>query len=489
MDAPAAPALVRQSSFSTEVWGTVSGVMQDHDVKMQEMLMSWFQSVSMEQAPAQLPQINQTLVESSVLFAKQHVDVLSSLWDAYDTDGDGELCFEELSKMELHCARQVKRLAFEDIQNSADAQLATVKAQVAAQGLFSQPARTPDEFDSLGEELMAREIKPQLTAMITKAKAEVMAAEWSEESHEKHVKEVFAAIDTDGTGKIGKEAFLSRYMSTHINTFMEAMCTQIGVDMSSVDLTPLQEAPPPALTRSNSFSSELWSPLLLAMKGRVEQLQTQLMTGLQALGAGLSEQAVEQQIRTLNRTLRESAKAFAYEQVGATNALWDKYDTDGDGVLSVAEISKMLAHMTQANYHEMENQISGLVSQQMALVRTDLKNQGLFEQPASKEQYASLGEELMAEKVAGECQDMVMQMKAQGIAQMQQVDDPEVLAAAAQAVHEQLDTDHDGKVTRDEFVRKFVSVQISEILRESYTMLGVDSSKFEFDFELEFEET
>eukprot|EP00656_Telonema_subtile_P050221 TRINITY_DN6455_c0_g1_i2.p1 TRINITY_DN6455_c0_g1~~TRINITY_DN6455_c0_g1_i2.p1 ORF type:complete len:150 (+),score=57.44 TRINITY_DN6455_c0_g1_i2:239-688(+) len=149
----------------------------------------------------------------------------------------------------------------------------------------------------------------------------------------------------------------------------------------------------------------------------------------------------------------------------------------------------MLAHMTQANYHEMENQISGLVSQQMALVRTDLKNQGLFEQPASKEQYASLGEELMAEKVAGECQDMVMQMKAQGIAQMQQVDDPEVLAAAAQAVHEQLDTDHDGKVTRDEFVRKFVSVQISEILRESYTMLGVDSSKFEFDFELEFEET
>ena len=29
-----------------------------------------------------------------------------------------------------------------------------------------------------GEELMAREIKPQLTAMITKAKAEVMAAEW-----------------------------------------------------------------------------------------------------------------------------------------------------------------------------------------------------------------------------------------------------------------------------------------------------------------------
>jgi len=226
--------LVRSNSYSAEVWTPVITALKTHNEALQQRVLEMFQGVGPDQMTAVCRESNKAMMVSAQEFAQQNVEIMTSLWDEYDKDGDGFLSVDELSSMQRHGLQRSMDDVDANIQLGVDGYFQGVKVGYTSQGLYDMPANDP-AYSSLGEETFATEVLPQREAIVQQA-TEVAMAKFQEllkpEELEHRVRDLWNAMDTNGDSVVTKDEFINMYLAHQVQVQMQEMYTAIGIDIS-----------------------------------------------------------------------------------------------------------------------------------------------------------------------------------------------------------------------------------------------------------------
>lgn len=234
--------LVTSNSYSAEVWTPVVTALKTHNEELQQKVLEMFQGVGPDQMAAVCRESNKAMVVSSQEFAQQNVEIMTSLWDEYDKDGDGFLTVDELSKMQRHSLQRSMDDVAANIQLGVDGYFQGVKVGYTNQGLYDMPASGlygPDAYSSLGEETFATQVLPQRELIVIQA-TEIAMAKFEElmkpEELERRVRDLWNAMDTNGDSVVTKDEFINMYLAHQVQVQLQEVYTAIGIDISEPTL-------------------------------------------------------------------------------------------------------------------------------------------------------------------------------------------------------------------------------------------------------------
>jgi len=234
--------LVTSNSYSAEVWTPVVTALKTHNEELQQKVLEMFQGVGPDQMAAVCRESNKAMVVSSQEFAQQNVEIMTSLWDEYDKDGDGFLTVDELSKMQRHGLQRSMDDVAANIQLGVDGYFQGVKVGYTNQGLYDMPASGlygPDAYSSLGEETFATQVLPQRELIVIQA-TEIAMAKFEElmkpKELERRVRDLWNAMDTNGDSVVTKDEFINMYLTHQVQVQLQEVYTAIGIDISEPTL-------------------------------------------------------------------------------------------------------------------------------------------------------------------------------------------------------------------------------------------------------------
>jgi len=234
--------LVTSNSYSAEVWTPVVTALKTHNEELQQKVLEMFQGVGPDQMAAVCRESNKAMVVSSQEFAQQNVEIMTSLWDEYDKDGDGFLTVDELSKMQRHGLQRSMDDVAANIQLGVDGYFQGVKVGYTTQGLYDMPASGlygPDAYSSLGEETFATQVLPQRELIVIQA-TEIAMAKFEElmkpKELERRVRDLWNAMDTNGDSVVTKDEFINMYLAHQVQVQLQEVYTAIGIDISEPTL-------------------------------------------------------------------------------------------------------------------------------------------------------------------------------------------------------------------------------------------------------------
>jgi len=234
--------LVTSNSYSAEVWTPVVTALKTHNEELQQTVLEMFQGVGPDQMAAVCRESNKAMVVSAQEFAQQNVEIMTSLWDEYDKDGDGFLTVDELSKMQRHSLQRSMDDVAANIQLGVDGYFQGVKVGYTNQGLYDMPASGlygPDAYSSLGEETFATQVLPQRELIVIQS-TEVAMAKFEEmlkpEELEQRVRDLWNAMDTNGDSVVTKDEFINMYLAHQVQVQMQEVYTAMGIDISEPTL-------------------------------------------------------------------------------------------------------------------------------------------------------------------------------------------------------------------------------------------------------------
>jgi len=234
--------LVTSNSYSAEVWTPVVTALKTHNEELQQKVLEMFQGVGPDQMAAVCRESNKAMVVSSQEFAQQNVEIMTSLWDEYDKDGDGFLTVDELSKMQRHGLQRSMDDVAANIQLGVDGYFQGVKVGYTNQGLYDMPASGlygPDAYSSLGEETFATQVLPQRELIVIQA-TEIAMAKFEElmkpKGLERRVRDLWNAMDTNGDSVVTKDEFINMYLTHQVQVQLQEVYTAIGIDISEPTL-------------------------------------------------------------------------------------------------------------------------------------------------------------------------------------------------------------------------------------------------------------
>eukprot|EP00658_Telonema_sp_P-2_P041681 TRINITY_DN29846_c0_g1_i1.p1 TRINITY_DN29846_c0_g1~~TRINITY_DN29846_c0_g1_i1.p1 ORF type:complete len:456 (-),score=137.29 TRINITY_DN29846_c0_g1_i1:214-1581(-) len=438
-------------------------------------MIEWFGEVPPDEIRHRLKQIYKKLVETSKQFATEHTDVLSRLWDEYDVNGDGALSLDELVRFRRHS------LQFDEEQIRAQGdQMAAmyeqgVKIELMREGLYSQAATNSSKYDSRGQEILETQLAEHKKALATATQEQIdqIIEMGGDDQLAKAAQECLKQLDANGDGTVSKADFLEMFLPLSVSAVVTSLCAELGIDVDEVDLDgPAPETGGPLLVRSNSFSEHMWTPLAQAKFDfflKIGELFTQTLSGLQQPA---DEESVLPKLEVFGRQVLEQARQFGSQHVELTQKLWEKYDEDGDGQLSIQELEKLCVHAIRAMCMDMQVRATKDVEDQVEAAKAALTQQGLFDQPSQDSEFSSLGEEILQERILVERGAALLQIKAAMVVKTENA--TQIAKEQADDVFKCLDADKDGVVSREDFNKSFLENYIlKDGLKEVFTNLGL----------------
>lgn len=214
-----------------------------------------------------------------------------------------------------------------------------------------------------------------------------------------------------------------------------------------------------ALVRTNSYSADIWAPVTDAMVKCSETLQTDILETLQ----GVSQEELPEALKASNKTIIEGAKTFSNQNSEIMIDLWDQYDTNADGFLSIEELTKMQRHALQKTMDDLPKNIDTALDGFFKGYEIGLRA------AVPEDQVVAQLEEMKSQRDA-----MYEAAKAEALAQLEKTLEPETFAKNIEDLWQAMDTNNDGQVTRDEFINMYLTHQVEIGMKQAYQQLGID---------------
>eukprot|EP00658_Telonema_sp_P-2_P065840 TRINITY_DN5499_c0_g2_i5.p1 TRINITY_DN5499_c0_g2~~TRINITY_DN5499_c0_g2_i5.p1 ORF type:complete len:236 (+),score=81.62 TRINITY_DN5499_c0_g2_i5:199-906(+) len=222
--------------------------------------------------------------------------------------------------------------------------------------------------------------------------------------------------------------------------------------------------------RDSSYSVDIWQSLTAKLAEHSQMVQGQVLEMFQ----GVQPDQIPDVMGQCIEKVVEASKVFSQQNVDIMTKLWDEYDANGDGFLSIEELSKMQRHSMQKAADDLQANIEVAIDGYLQGVKVGFENAGLFDQEADNpDQYESKGAQMLAE-VHAQRGLMIEQATEGAKTKMDELLDPVEQERRCRDLWTAMDLNSDGVVTKTEYLDMYLAHQTKLQMEETFTAMGLE---------------